>query len=93
MKRIKLFEKFEETDMNQALIDLILKSPFDLTKEERSKLVEIPTDVQNKIKLENGFISFNASENGQHFIIIAKDLKDAESQAALWNAEITGETK
>ena len=93
MKRIKLFEKFEDTDMNQILIDLILKSPFDLTKEERSKLVEIPTDVQNKIKLENGFISFNAVENGQQFIIIAKDLKDAEAQAELWNAEITGESK
>lgn len=93
MKRIKLFEKFEETDMNQSMIDLILKSPFDLTKEERSKLVEIPTDVQNKIKLDNGFISFKAVENGQQFIIIAKDLKDAQSQAELWNAEITGESK
>ena len=93
MKRIKLFEKFEETDMNQSIIDLILKSPFDLTKEERSKLVEIPTDVQNKIKLDNGFISFKAVENGQQFIIIAKDLKDAQSQAELWNAEITGESK
>lgn len=93
MKHIKLFEKFDDSEMNQEMIDLILKNIFTLTKEERSKLAEIPSDVQDKIKLENGFIKFNAVEDGDRFIIIAKDLKDAQAQASLWNAEIQGEAK
>lgn len=93
MRRIKLFERFDESEMNQELIDLILKDIMTLTKEERSKIINIPSKIQNKVRLDNGFIAYNAIDDGEHFILIAKDLEDAKAQAALWNAEIKDEAK